>query len=245
MVAIPQVGHGASSPGILLYAGRFEITWRQYLFAVRQGACPIPKDGNNQDYDVNDKRINDEYPLTTVGLDTFSCYTQWISQMTGHRYRIPTAQEWEHLARAGTREEYYWGNGLGLNNAVVIDHFDFKKIQKTTQDTTRFFRDDRRVDVKFKLVYPVGILRPNPWGLYDVIGNAAEFTTEKSAPSSLCLRTRKAAVCDMINVRGNDRGRIPNPMTPNPPITVSYMTERFTAPAHGGVSRAGFRLVRD
>jgi formylglycine-generating enzyme required for sulfatase activity len=245
MVTIPQVGHTSDSPGKVMYASRFEITWRQYLIAVRKGFCPVPTDGNGEQYSVDDRKINDDYPLTTIGYNTFLCYTNWISNISGRNYRIPSAQEWEHLARSGTQTEYYWGNKLGTNNAAVIDYFDAKIIGAKIGDPPGWFRNDRRNDVKFKEVYPVGLFPPNQWGLYDVIGNAAEFTTEKPPPSVQCLQTHKFQVCDMRYVRGNDRGRLPNSVDPNPPITESYTTARFEAPAWGGVTHAGFRLVRD
>jgi formylglycine-generating enzyme required for sulfatase activity len=245
MVVVPEVGHTASDPGKVFYAGRFEITWRQYLVAVRDGTCPVPLQGYNKPHDVHSQKINDDYPLTAISPDVFSCYLEWIQQKTKRIYRIPSASEWEHIARAGTATEYYWVNGLGHDNAVVFDYFNAKELQRRLRDTLTSFRDDPRGDVKWKDVYPVGQFKPNPWGLHDVIGNAAEVTTESYPPLPACLKNQPATVCEAVSVRGNDRVRSPNPMTPNPPITESLTTTRFRAPAHGGTSRTGFRVVRD
>lgn len=245
MVAVPEVGHAASDPGTVFYAGRFEVTWRQYLVAVRDGICPVPLQGYNKPHDVYSSKINDDYPLTGISPDVFPCYLKWIHKKTGRVYRVPSASEWEHITRAGTVTEYYWGDGLGYDNAVVFDYFNAKELQKRLRDTPTSFREDSRGDVKWKNVYPVGQFKPNPWGLYDVIGNAAEVTTESYPPLPTCLKNQPARVCDAVSVRGNDRVRSPNPMTPNPPITESLTTTRFRAPAHGGTSRTGFRVVRD
>lgn len=246
MVAVPQVGHASSAPGKIFYAGRYEITWRQYLVAVREGACPVPlQDFTNEPYDIDDPKINDDYPMTGVGPDEFSCYLNWLQRKTGKVYRIPSAAEWEHIARAGTKTEYYWGDGLGYNNAVVFDYFNIEALRTSLGDTKRFSRDDPRFDVKWVSLFPVGQFKPNPWGLYDVIGNVSEITTEPYPPYPACVKNRPLKVCEMLGGRGADRIRSPNPSKPNPPITGSLTTTRYRAPAHGGVHGAGFRVVRD
>lgn len=244
MVTVPQVGHTATAPGRIFYAGRFEITWREYLAAVREGSCPIPTD-DRKPHNTNDPKINDDYPLTTISPDVFSCYLEWLRKKTGKVYRIPSASEWEHIARAETTTEYYWGNGLGYDNAVVFDYFDVKKLQQRLGDTPISFREDPRSDVKWKKVYPVGQFKPNPWGLYDMIGNAAEVTTEPYPPLPACLKNQPIKVCQVVSARGNDILRRPDPMKPNSSIKVSLMTTRSRALAHYGTYRVGFRVVRD
>lgn len=248
MVAVPQVGHTASSPGRIFYAGRFEVTWREYLVAVREKACPVPEKSFGGFYDPNDPRINDNYPLTGISPDGFPCYLQWLKRKTGKTYRIPSAPEWEHVARAGTVTEYYWGDGLGYNNAIVFDYFDLPALKRRMgypQDQFDKSLHDPRGDVNFDRLFPVGQFKPNPWGLYDVIGNAAEVTTEVSPPVPGCLERRSPMICEQLSARGADRIRSPNPMKPNPPITQSWTTTRFRTSAHGGNHRTGFRLVRD
>lgn len=245
LVAVPQVGHTVDKPGKIFYAGRFEITWREYLVAVREGACPVPMEDRNKPYNVNDTKINDDYPLTTIGPDEFPCYLKWLRKKSGKIYRIPSAAEWEHIARAGTATEYYWGDGLGYNNAIVFGYFDLQSLRKNLGYPQTFFREDPRSDVKWGRVYPVGQFKPNPWGLYDVIGNVAEVTTEPFPALNACLKNQPVKVCEAVSVRGNVRGRSPNPGRPNPPITKSLLASRDRAPAHGGTYLTGFRVVRD
>ncbi len=40
-------------------------------------------------------------PATGVGLELASAYAEWLTQRSGHRYRLPTRAEWELVARAG------------------------------------------------------------------------------------------------------------------------------------------------
>lgn len=245
MVAVPQVGHTAANPGKIFYAGRYEVTWKDYLVAVREGACPIPAKSFGGLHDIKDRRINDNYPLTRVGVKTFDCYLDWLHKKTGKTYRIPSAAEWEHIARAGTTTDYYWGDGIGFNNAMVFDYFDFPGLKSRLGYPANNFLNDPRWDVKFESIFPVGQFEPNPWGLYDVIGNVAEFTTEVAPTHPGCLKIRSEMECAGLYARGADRIRSPRPSKPNPPITESLTTARYGVPTIAGMNRAGFRLVRD
>jgi formylglycine-generating enzyme required for sulfatase activity len=86
-------------------------------------------------------------------------YVDWLSQMTGKEYRLPSEAEWEYAARAGTTTPYYWGNGqdLGRGNANCDGCGN---------------RDDD------KGTRPVGQFPPNAFGLYDTRGNVWELTAD-------------------------------------------------------------------
>ena len=71
--------------------------------------------------------------------------------------RLPTEWEWEKAAKAGTATNYYWGNDVGHNNANCNgcgSRWDNKETA------------------------PVGSFKPNPWGLYDMLGNVDEWTVD-------------------------------------------------------------------
>lgn len=73
--------------------------------------------------------------------------------------RLPSEQEWEKAARGGTETLYYWGDEWpGDDNAY---EWNIEKF------------------VNQRYYYPVGTKTPNPYGLYDMLGNVREITSGK------------------------------------------------------------------
>lgn len=93
-------------------------------------------------------------PVINVSFNEAIAYTQWLSEQTGRTYRLPTEAEWEYVARAGTETLYWWGNHIGVNQA---------NCNKDCSD-------------QFEFTSPVGHFAPNPFGLYDIVGNVREWT---------------------------------------------------------------------
>lgn len=100
------------------------------------------------------------YPAISMTQHAANKYCEWLSAQTGHFYRLPTEQEWEYAARAGTTTTYYWGD-----DAKQMKDYEWN------YDNAPNFQYAK-----------VGQKKPNPWGLYDMLGNVAEWTLGQYKP---------------------------------------------------------------
>lgn len=100
------------------------------------------------------------YPAIGLTEHTALKYCQWLSAQTGHFYRLPTEAEWEYAARAGSKIAWFFGN--------IPDRLG----------EYAWFADNSEVDHE-PTTHPAGQKKPSPWGLYDIYGNAAEWTLDE------------------------------------------------------------------
>ena len=90
-----------------------------------------------------------------IGWSDAQGYLEWLKGKTGIEYRLPSEAEWEYAARAGVTTRYPWGDSpkQACKHAHVYPCGELAK-------------------------HEVGLLPPNRFGLYDVIGNVWEWTQD-------------------------------------------------------------------
>ena len=96
-------------------------------------------------------------PVVNVNWEEARAYTDWLSQQTGKRYRLPTEAEWEYAAAGASEGFYWWGYKLGYNNAVCFNCGS---------------------DWDARQPAPVKSLPPNDYGLHNTAGNVMEWVAD-------------------------------------------------------------------
>jgi formylglycine-generating enzyme len=117
----------------------------------------------------------DRHPVVCVSFEDAQHYLQWLTTKTGKPYRLPSEAEWEYAARAGTTTARFWGDGRdrACDFANVADF--------TTAEALHWKKDPNEVfQCRDGYVYtaPVGSFRPNPFGLYDMLGNVWQWLAD-------------------------------------------------------------------
>ncbi|MGZ3277943.1 MAG: formylglycine-generating enzyme family protein [Caulobacteraceae bacterium] len=113
----------------------------------------------------------DRLPVVCVSWADANAYTAWLSQKTGKRYRLLSEAEWEYAARAGTSTQYWWGDSPDALCAYANGP-DASAKTKFPQWPAAACDDGQA------LAAPVGSFKPNAFGLYDMAGNAWEWTAD-------------------------------------------------------------------
>lgn len=105
---------------------------------------------------------NEIHPVVCVSWTDAQAYVAWLSQRTGHRYRLLSEAEYEYAARAGTTSIYWWGSDGGAGHANCRSCGNVWDGKSTS---------------------PVDSFPPNAFGLYDMAGNVWSWTSDCWNPS--------------------------------------------------------------
>src|SRR5574344_1032122 len=162
------------------HGGRFSYTMHEKVHIYPDTLCWV----SDFTYSYNEPQARayfwhpayDYYPVVGVSWKQATAFCQWRTHLKNsfqksmgeeilQEYRLPTEAEWEYAARGGQAESSYpWGGKYtrNLNGCFIAN---FKPIRGS-------YSDDGGV-------YPVMVASydPNDWGLYDMAGNVAEWTS--------------------------------------------------------------------
>jgi len=156
-----------------------------------------------------------DLPVENVSWRDVQEFIKKLNARSRKRFRLPTEAEWEYAARAGTQTAYYWGDGIGRNNANC-------KGWGSRWDGSQ--------------TAPAGSFQPNAFGLHDMLGNVWEWTCSQYKKSYDGSEQKCSVSASKYSLRGGSWF--------NPPGGVRAATRGGDDPAsrHSGL---GFRLAQD
>lgn len=160
-------GQGDEKPAHAVCLNGFSMAKHEVTNAQYRKFRPEHNSGSYEGNSLN----SDNQPVTNVSWLDAVAYAKWLSLKSGRSYRLPTEAEWEYASRGGTGGRNFWGD----DPAEACRHANGADITAKSQwpDWTVTECDDG-----YRVAAPVGKFRPNGYGLYDIMGNAWEWTAD-------------------------------------------------------------------
>jgi formylglycine-generating enzyme required for sulfatase activity len=115
----------------------------------------------------------DTHPVVNVTWADAQALAAWLSKQEGRHYHLPTEAQWEYAARAGTTTRYHCGDDPQCL-LKVANTFD----EAAKPFWPRFAANALPGDDGYAFTAPVASFAPNAFGLYDMHGNAWEWTQD-------------------------------------------------------------------
>jgi formylglycine-generating enzyme required for sulfatase activity/nitrate/TMAO reductase-like tetraheme cytochrome c subunit len=168
------------------WIAKTEVTWDEYLAFFRATSSQGRAEGKvvtNKNTDAISGATppwgapdqgwgKGSRPAITMTWHAANVYCQWLSKVTGKKYRLPTEAEWEYACRGGTETPYFFeGDPKKLSSVGFL-----KKLFRpdTTNITSRVVYN---LNSASKTEEP-SFVKSNPLGLKNMPGNVFEFCSD-------------------------------------------------------------------
>jgi formylglycine-generating enzyme required for sulfatase activity len=177
----------------------------------------------------------DDHPVACVSWTEAAAYAAWLAKKTERPYRLPSEAEWEYAARAGSARRFPWGENPD-DACQYANLYD-----ESTREIYPLGEQPALCRDGFADLAPVGALRPNAFGLFDMIGNVAEWVEDCYTASSVGRPHDGRA---WVWTGGCPR-RVQRGGSWLSPPTAADSTARVGAPMNERSDWVGFRVARD
>jgi formylglycine-generating enzyme required for sulfatase activity len=136
--------------------GRFTISFDEWDACLADGGCNGVKGDERQ---FGRGRL----PAYGINFEAAKSYLAWLSRKVGRTYRLPSESEREYFTRAGTTTPFWFGKTISAENANydASNNYPGGPYGKESKGPK-----------------PVDTYPPNRFGLYQVNGNAEEWTED-------------------------------------------------------------------
>jgi formylglycine-generating enzyme required for sulfatase activity len=122
--------------------------------------------------DFNGEQAGGDLPVIRVSWNDAQAFTRWLATDTGKPYRLLSESEFEYALRAGTTSPYWWGKGAPKDATENLAGSKERAAKLKWPVAFNGYTD------RFWGPAPVASLAPNPFGLHDMSGNAAEWVAD-------------------------------------------------------------------
>lgn len=230
--------------------GKYEVTVAEFKKFIDDTGYEMPNNcyqyvlgGPNQELaSWNDTiyKFSDNHPVVCLPQKAAADYAKWLSKKTGKDYRLPTEAQWEYTLRAGTATRHFFGEkqdaAKSCQYANISDWYAADMSAKIF--TGANVRDIEQCSDNEATLAMVGLYEPNPFGVYDMVGNVMEYLADCYVDNYKNAPTDGSAVitdeCKTHVVRGGSWHWLP-----------WYSSERSSMGSDFLGALEGFRLVLD
>jgi formylglycine-generating enzyme required for sulfatase activity len=135
-----------------------------------------------------------DQPVVRISWHQAVSFTRWLSRRTGRNITLPTGTQWEFACRAGAATSLWWGEpDADFSQLANLADARFRQVDTfgwnlPSGAVPPWRPAATKINDQFRVTAPAGSFQPNPWGLHDMHGNAAEWTLDETPEGRKLVR---------------------------------------------------------
>lgn len=248
------------------WIGKFEVSWREFDSYYAE---TVTREKNEQGQLAGDATTGPTppygspdqgwgkglRPAITMTHYAATKYCEWLTQVTGRTYRLPTEAEWEYAARAGTEGPYFFETS---GQESFFESLQRKLFGPVVNEEVLSEYAWYQGNASYK-THPARTTKPNPWGIHNTLGNVKEFCLDFYDPEVLSTYPEDRAVVDPTGPPAGDEHVVRGGSFRSPPLELRVSDRDYTRTAqwmktdpqtpksvwwYSDTNEVGFRIVR-